>query len=307
MSMLPLVIVNPTSAGGATGDAWPGIASDLATHFGAFSVAFTKARGDATRSALAAARDGSRLIVACGGDGTISDVANGILEAGTNTELGIIPSGTGGDFRKSLNIPTRTSDAAHLLRRGRTRTIDVGRVSYVGHHGEPETRCFLGVASFGMSGDVIRRVKQNDKGWLQGKAAFALAMLQTTIASEATTAMVKLDEREEKRLTVANLCVANARYFGGGMKVAPEAKLDDGLFDVVSIGDLGAIKILTNSPQLYLGTHLGMQNVNHTLACRLEARPVTETQKIAIEVDGELPGFLPATFELIPRALSVHF
>jgi YegS/Rv2252/BmrU family lipid kinase len=306
MSILPLIIVNPTSAGGATGDAWPRVASELSTHFGAFRVAFTKARGDASRLAFAAARDGTRLIVACGGDGTISDVANGILEAGTEAELGILPSGTGGDFRKSLKIPTRTSEAAVLLRRGRTRTIDVGRVSYVGHNCEPESRYFLGVASFGMSGDVIRRIKQNDRGWLQGKASFALAMLQTTLASEATTAMVKLDEREEKRLTVANLCVANARYFGGGMKIAPEAKLDDGLFDVVSIGDLGALKILTNAPHLYLGTHLGMLNVHHSLAARVETRPVREAEKIAIEVDGELPGFLPASFELIPRALSVR-
>jgi YegS/Rv2252/BmrU family lipid kinase len=306
MSTLPLIIVNPTSAGGATGDAWPGVASELSTHFGAFRVAFTKSRGDASQIAFTAAREGTRLVVACGGDGTISDVANGILEAGTETELGILPSGTGGDFRKSLKIPTRTSEAALLLRRSRTRKIDVGRVSYVGHDGETESRYFLGVASFGMSGEVIRRVKQNDRGWLQGKASFALAMLQTTLASEGTTAMVKLDEREEKRLTVSNLCIANARYFGGGMKIAPEAKLDDGLFDVVSIGDLGAMKILTNAPQLYLGTHLGMQNVNHALARRVEARPVREAEKIAIEVDGELPGFLPATFEIVPRALRVR-
>jgi diacylglycerol kinase family enzyme len=98
--------------------------------------------------------------------------------------------------------------------------------------------------------------------------------------SEATTAMVKLDEREEKRPTVANLCIANARYFGGGMKVAPEAKLDDGLFEVVSIGNLGTMKILTNAPRRYLGTYLGMQNVNHALARRLEARPVAQSEKL---------------------------
>ena len=187
-----------------------------------------------------------------------------------------------------------------------TRRMDVGRASYVNHVGEEATRYFLGVASFGMSGEVIRRVKERDAGWLSGKAPFALAMLQTTLASESTTALVQLDDRREKRLTVANLCIANARYFGGGMKIAPEAKLDDGQFDIVSIGDLGALKILTNAHQLYLGTHLGMQQVHHAHARRVTARPVQADEKVAIEIDGELPGYLPATFEILPQALHVR-
>ena len=111
---------------------------------------------------------------------------------------------------------------------------------------------------------------------------------------------------QERRLTVANLCVANGRYFGGGMKIAPEAKLDDGQFDVVTIGDLGAFKILANSHQLYLGTHLGMKQVHHAFAARVIARPVSKDEQIAVEVDGELPGCLPATFEILPIALRIR-
>ncbi len=306
MASLPLVIVNPTSAGGATGAAWPGMASELSTHFGAFNCEFTRGRGDAAKLAAQSAREGRRLIVACGGDGTISEVANGILESGADAELGILPSGTGGDFQKTLKIPSRMAAAARLLRSGRTRRMDVGRATYLNHEGLDEMRYFLGVASFGMSGDVIRRVKERDSGWLGGKAAFALAMLQTTLASQSTTALVKLDDGRERRLTVANLCIANARYFGGGMKIAPEAKLNDGQFDVVSIGDLSAVKILTNAHQLYLGTHLGMQQVHHALATRITVRPARDDEKIAIEIDGELPGHLPATFEVLPQALRVR-
>jgi YegS/Rv2252/BmrU family lipid kinase len=304
--MLPLIIVNPTSAGGATRAAWPGMASELATHFGAFTCAFTQERGDAVKLALRGAQDGRRLIVACGGDGTISEVANGILESGADAELGILPSGTGGDFQKSLDIPARLSDAALVLRRGRTERIDVGRAAYLNHDGDEQMRYFLGVASFGMSGDVIRRVKERDAGWLGGKASFALAMLQTTLAAQSTTVMMQLDEGRERRLTVVNLCIANARYFGGGMKIAPEAKLNDGRFDIVTIGDLSALKILTNAHQLYLGTHLGMQQVHHSLAARVSVRPVQKDEKIALEVDGELPGHLPATFEILPKALRVR-
>jgi YegS/Rv2252/BmrU family lipid kinase len=293
---------------------WPSIASDLRTHFGPFNCAFTERAGEGRLLAARAASEGRPLVIACGGDGTINEVANGILEAGGRCELGILPSGTGGDFRRTLGIPTRTADAARVLRVGSTRMMDAGHVSYVNHKGEAETRYFLGVASFGMSPEVIERVKESGPSWLPAKSArrlsgrvsFAIATLQTTLSSPPTTVAIQLDEHPERRLTVANLCVANARYFGGGMKVAPRAIIDDGLFDIISIGDLGALKILTNAPQLYLGTHLGMEQVHHALAARVEARPASKEMRVAIEVDGELPGYLPATFEILPSALRVR-
>src|SRR6267378_8056827 len=117
---LPLVIVNPASADGATDEDWPKIASDLRTHFGPFSVAFTEAIGDGRRLAAEAANQGTKLIIACGGDGTISEVANGILESNAETELGILPGGTGSDFRRTLGIPARARNAARILREGKT-------------------------------------------------------------------------------------------------------------------------------------------------------------------------------------------
>jgi YegS/Rv2252/BmrU family lipid kinase len=311
---LPLVIINPESAGGATLEAWPKIASELATHFGAFSREFTTHPGEAVELAANAARKGTKLIIACGGDGTISEVANGILSSGTEAELGIMPSGTGGDFRKTIGIPARSSDAARILRDGRTRQIDVGRVTFLKDNGEHESRFFLGVASFGMSADVIARVKAGGPEWLPAKAprwisgrvSFGLAMIQSAVKTQATRVIVELDEEPARRLTVANLCIANARFFGGGMKIAPHAKLADGKFDVISIGDLGAPRILANAPRLYLGAHLGMSEVGHTLARKLTARPLYRDQRIEFEVDGELPGHLPATFQILPRALRIR-
>lgn len=311
---LPLVIINPESAGGATRQAWPKVASELATHFGPFTPAFTRHAGEGIELACEAARKGARLIIACGGDGTISEVANGILASGIDTELGILPSGTGGDFRKTIGIPARTSDAAKILRTGRTRRMDVGRVTFGRDDGEHESRYFLGVASFGMSADVISRVKAGGPEWLpakvprwlSGRISFGLAMVQSALSTEATRVIVELDAEPARRLTVANLCVANARFFGGGMKIAPDAKLADGQFDVISIGDLGAPKILANAPRLYLGAHLGMSEVGHALAKKLTARPLYKNQRIQFEVDGELPGHLPATFQIVPKALRVR-
>ena len=311
---LPLVIINPASAGGATGDAWPRIASELRTHFGAFHPALTSKPAEALEIAAGAARKGTKLIIACGGDGTISEVANGILSSGCDSELGILPSGTGGDFRRSLRIPARTRDAALILRDGQTRRIDVGRASYATDAVEQETRYFLGVASFGMSADVIARVKAGQPEWLptkaprwlSGRVSFAAAMLQSAAKMKPTRVLVQLDDKAAQRTTVANLCIANARYFGGGMKIAPNAKLTDGKFDVVSIGDLGFTRILSNAPRLYLGAHLNMSEVQHALAAKITASPIDKNQRIGLDLDGELPGFLPATFQIVARALRIR-
>jgi len=312
--LLPLVILNPSSASGTTGANWPGLASELRKHFGPFQVKFTEHRGDAAALACEAARKGTDLIVACGGDGTISEVANGILNSGKQAELGILPSGTGGDFRRTLDIPTRPSEAAKILKQGKTQLIDVGRVTYLSADGVSQSRYFLGVASFGMSAEVVRRVKSagpdwlfaDASKWLSGRLSFGISMLQTALRSPATKVIVQLDDEPERHLTVANLCVANARYFGGGMKIAPEASLTDGKFDVVSIGDLGALKILANAPRLYVGTHLSLDRVGHALAKKVEARPGDNEGEILLEVDGELPGRLPATFQIVPQALRIR-
>jgi len=313
MSSLPLIIVNPASAEGATGDAWPGVASNVRQHFGPFEVAFTQRGGEASEIAEREARGGRRFVIACGGDGTINEVANGILRAETGgaTELGVLPSGTGGDLRRTLDIPTRTADAAKLLREGAARPMDVGRVRFVNVRGEEESRFFVNVASFGMGGDVINRVKTRSglpagaARLLGGKASFAAAALQAALTFEKPAVRISLDGRAEAQMTVANFCVANARYFGGGMKIAPNAKVDDGRFDVVAVGDVSALTVLTNSYRLYLGTHLGMQEVRHALAHRVRAVSAS-AEAVKLELDGELVGRLPAEFEILPGALRVR-
>ena len=296
---MSVVIVNPASAGGSTGEAWPQIASDLRSQFGSFRPVFTKRRGDAAGLAADAARKGAKLIIACGGDGTISEVANGILSSGKDVELGVLPSGTGGDFRRTLEIPSQSRAAARVLSAGRTVRIDVGRVSFVDHHGAEAMRYFVGVASCGMSTRVIERVKAEN-------ISFAASLMQTAIRNEPTRLVVQLDDSHDHHLLVLNLCIANARYFGGGMKIAPDAKLTDGKFDVVGIGDLSALKLFTSAPRVYLGSHLSMPEVSHALARKVAVRPPDRTTEVALEVDGELPGRLPATFQIIPKALRVR-
>jgi len=311
---LPVVLINPSSASGSTAEAWPRIASGLRSEFGAFQTLFTKVRGDAASLATDAARAGTKLIIACGGDGTISEVANGILSSGKDVELGILPSGTGGDFRRSLEIPSQSRAAARILREGRPRRIDVGRISFVDHNGAEPMRYFVGVASCGMSTKVIERVKAggadwlpaNTPRWLGGRISFGASLLQTALRTAPTRLVVQFDDAHERHLSVVNLCVANARYFGGGMKIAPEAKLTDGKFDVVVVGDLGAMRIFTSAPRVYFGSHLSMPEVSHTRARKVMVRSADKRHEVDLEVDGELPGRLPATFQIIPAALRVR-
>ena len=309
--MLPLIIVNPKSAGGSTRDKWSAIASDIRTHFGPFNVAFTKARGDGTEIAKRAVESGRKFIIACGGDGTINEVANGIVGTGENVELGVLPSGTGGDFRRSLSIPHGTREAARSLKESETRLIDVGRVTFHDHDGNEVTRHFLNVSSVGLAASIIERVKASTAAdWvpiasLRGKASFALSTLQEVIGIDHETIRVRIDCEEEHNLRTVNFCIANARYFGGGMMIAPDARLDDGYFDVVNIGDLGTMKILLNAYTLYRGTHLELPEVKSRLAKRIEISP-TGNEEIHLETDGELPGRLPAVYEIVPKALRVR-
>src|SRR2546422_1115314 len=239
---LPLVIVNPASADGATRDAWPKFASDLRTHFGPFTVVFTEGIGHGRLLAAEAAKQGTKLIIACGGDGTISEVANGIIESNKETELGILPAGTGSDFRRSLRMPTNTGAAARALRDGRTRVIDVARVTFVNDSGERETRCFVNVASFGMSTEVLTRTASGEsKKWIPGfaprklssKLSYAAATVQTTLAASPIEVHIQLDEEPERRLRVAEFCVANARFYGGAREIAPGGQIGDCLVDAV--------------------------------------------------------------------------
>jgi diacylglycerol kinase (ATP) len=309
---MPLVIVNPESASGSTSGHWTSTASDLRTHFGPFRAAFTKAPGDATDIAEREAKNGRRFIIACGGDGTINEVANGIIRSGVDAELGVLPSGTGGDFRRTLGLPSTNREAAIALRDGETKTMDVGHVTFQDHDGKTVSRYFLNISSIGLAAAVIRRVKTVTMfDWLpvnsiRGKASFAVSALKEMLEIEPVAVRIRIDDGPEKTIQTINFCVANSRYFGGGMKIAPDAKINDGLLDVVNVGDMSTMNLLLNAYSVYRGTHLKIDEVKSTLAKRVEISAVDPSQEIILETDGEMPGKLPAKYKVVPGALRVR-
>src|SRR5262249_17105170 len=141
---------------------------------------------------------------------------------------------------------------------------------------------------------------------LGGPLTFAVATFESTLAYREPEILIKTDGNEARRCRIMNVSVANGRYFGGGMKIAPEARLDDGLFDVICIKALGMLEMISNVHKLYKGTHLGMPQVASTRAVTVEAEPVDPKAVVRIEVDGEGPGRLPATFSILPSALAVR-
>jgi YegS/Rv2252/BmrU family lipid kinase len=301
----PVVIVNPRSGGGLSQRRWAALLGPLTDGLGSVDVRFTEAKTDGRRIAHEEATAGRGLIVAMGGDGTISEVADGILDAGGKSELGIIPRGTGGDFRRSLDLDDDIGRAARRIRETPARLIDAGRVSFVADNGSQAERHFVNVVSFGFSSDVARQANTSSKR-LGGRVAFLSATLRSLVSYENVDVVLSVDDQPERRMSVLLAAIGNGRFFGGGMRICPEALLDDGLFDLVTVGNLGRVGVMANIHRIYSGHHLTMKEVQGTRGRRMKVAPADREAKIPLEVDGETPGHLPASFELLPGALRVR-
>jgi len=299
------VIVNPRSGRGMTESRWARLRGGLSEGLGELDSAFTTGRRDATAIARREAEAGRRLIIAMGGDGTISEVACGILCAGGRTELGIIPRGTGGDFRRTLELPDDIAEAGRRIRDGAPRLIDAGRVTYRGPDGQDETRHFVNVASFGFSSAVASRANASSKRF-GGKLAFLSATVGALMSYDNTDVWIRSDGGDRQRHRVLLAALGNGRFFGGGMKICPDATLDDGAFDLVTVGDFSRTEVLANVGRLYNGTHLELDAVHSARVKRLEVEAVEPDLQIPVELDGETPGHLPAVFEILPAALHVR-
>ncbi len=293
-------LVNPASDNGATGRRWPQLANELAHAGLRGDTLFSEGPGQLGILAREAAAGGATLLVVVGGDGSVNEVANGIA-GDDRVELAVLARGTGWDFVRTYGIPRGPAAAAETALRGRTRTIDLGRVSYRSWPGADAEAWFANVASAGMSGAIAQRANETTKA-LGGKVSYAWATLAVFARWRNSEVRVTVDG-EVRGGRMQDVVVANGRYFGGGMKICPEAEPDDGVFDVLLIGDLTRTELLTTLPKLYRGTHLP-----HPKGELLRGRAVTveASEPQPIELDGEQPGTTPARFEVVPGALRVR-
>jgi YegS/Rv2252/BmrU family lipid kinase len=291
-------LVNPASANGSTGKRWPELyrrAQELGL---SGDVVLSERPGQLTELAREAAGS-HRLLVVVGGDGTLNEVVNGV--AGLDAELAVLPAGTGQDFGRTHGIPTGFDDAVRVALEGTARALDLGRATYRAGSGEDAERFFANVGSAGMSGSVARRANSMSKR-LGGRATFFYALLREFLAWRNTEVTVTLDDAE-RRGRMHDVIVANGRWHGGGMKLAPDASPDDGLFDVVLIGDVTKLDFATTAPKLYSGRHVSHPRVE---VLRSSTVAVDAAAPLPIEVEGEPVGTTPARFEVVPGALRVR-
>ncbi len=315
MSGPTYAIINPASGGGRTGRDWPEIQKKLEKSLGPVTPLFTD--GPATPHHLPAANlarqavdQDATLVIAVGGDGTINETINGLFHETANgrapAPLGILNTGTGGDFRKTFELPEDLDTCIARLASGDSRTIDVGRLTFNSDDNEPMARHFNNIASFGMSGAVDRAVnKARFSKLFGGSFTYLWATLSTALRYRPQAVRIRTESGLDEVINVGTAAVANGRFFGGGMMMAPDAAPDDGAFDLVIMRDTSVSDLFKDSGSLYDGTHIENEKVLVTRTKWVEAEPI-DTKPVLLDIDGEAPGKLPARFDILTGALTLR-
>ena len=302
-----LVLVNPMAAGGGAKRRFAKVEAAVRERLGELDVEWTRGPRDAERIAREAVRAGVERIVVAGGDGTMREAVAGALSAGVRTpvELGLLPFGTGGDLRRTLAIPQDLDGALAVWSSGTARALDAGRARFETPAGDETETYFANVASLGVSGLITELVNAAPKA-LGGRLSFLLGTLRGLLRYDAPPVRLRLDGEPLYEGALVLAAAANGGWFGGGMHVAPDARADDGLLDVVVIPDFGKARLLVDLPRIYSGTHLAVEGVLAARGRTLEAEAIGSGEAVRIEVDGEPLGRLPARFEILPGALRMR-
>jgi YegS/Rv2252/BmrU family lipid kinase len=286
--MDPLVLlVNPSSGGGRAQKVLPRVEAALDARRVPFRVVRTKSLDHGIAKALAAGEAGEVPVV-ISGDGMIGAIGGAM--AGSETPLGIVPGGRGNDLARVLGLPSDPEEAIEVVLAGHSRPIDVGEVN---------GRRFLGIASVGFDSDANRIA--NETHLLRGNLVYAYAALRALAGWKSARFTIAIGERRT-RVEGYSVVVANSKAYGGGMFIAPDAEIDDGEFDVVTIGQVGKLRFLGNLPKVFKGTHVRNDEVEVVRASRLG---LSASRPFAVYADGERLTDLPADLRVIPRALRV--
>ena len=310
--MKALLIVNPHAAGRKAGKAYAAAAEAVDAVLGPVDAAFTVRRGHGVELAREAAERGRQLIVAVGGDGTLSEVVNGVMLSGRadSVRVGLVAQGTGGDFRRSLGIEHGLSNYLEAIASGRERKVDVGRLTYRADDGSTQQRFFVNIVSAGMGGLVDRYVEATP-GWIPGSVAYYSAALRAIARCPEAQVRCRtvLDGNAEERTLPARVIAAcNGAYFGSGMHMAPMARVDDGVLEIVSVTQPTRLKMFQKSRTIYSGAHLREPGIVHFRCQRVSMDVDNERHRrlFLLDVDGEAIGGVPLTAEVLPGALTLR-
>ena len=285
------IICNP---GAGSVDDGASTVEELRAAIGSATIRLTRDTGQATQFAHRAADDGYDLVVAAGGDGTLNKVINGVAPHLDRVRVGLVPLGTGNDFARTLNLPASIDDCMELLREGHVKAVDLVRVTNGG------VRYMLNVSAGGFSGAVGEKLTPEiKKSW--GPLAYVRCAAEAFPELRAYRTSIVLDDTAPLELNLYNAIVANGRFVAGGTQVAPEAAIDDGQLDLVLVPERPMSEMMVMAAQMLVGTHLTSEAVVFRRAAKIS---ISSTPGMWFNVDGELIGNEPVTFEVMPRALQ---
>ena len=306
--MKTIVIVNPQAGNGRTEKIWPNIESVLEKSIGSFEVLHTTCRGDATDLSRRILAVDTVRIVAVGGDGHLNEVLNGFIEndlpVNPEARLSFVMTGTGCDFQRSLGISGKWQNAAAKLKDAKVRKIDVGKVTYTAADKTQKIRYFDNIASFGLSGAVDHCLEHSRlRDYLGGSPLFLWATIKTVFTHPNQSIRFRIDDGPEEEICSRLCLLANGSYFGGAMHAAPEAELEDGLLDLLMLKEISVAKFLWHLPKIYKGTHLKIPEIFFQKVRKFTAE---SSEQVILDIDGESPGYLAATFEVLPKILNLQ-
>jgi YegS/Rv2252/BmrU family lipid kinase len=302
-------IYNPTSGGGKTRKHVPAVRASLEAAFDSLEIRATEGPGHATVLSRAALESGASLVIALGGDGTTNEVLAGFVDSEGNNrfpgaELGILATGTGSDFVRHLG-PAPLEEQLRAVTAGDAYSVDYGVAQMVSSDGQPLLRPFLNEASVGVSGLVSKYVQRAPR--LFGSAAsYVWSSLRSLSEHRDKAVTLILDDDVPVRLPLTLAVFANGQYFGGGMWIAPEARCDDGLFDVLYTGGNGKAYFLSLLARVFAGKHVGARGVSAARSRTVRMVPEDERDVVLIALDGEQPGRLPASFHIVHHGIRVR-
>ncbi len=301
-----MFIVNPASARGDTLRTWADARKEIINCGVEFAEHLTTCEGEATQITREALTRGINRIVAVGGDGTLGEIVNGYFDETGHVvngaaSIGLLPSGTGSDFRRSLGLTSRT-DALRTLISSETRLLDAARTELHDRDGSIVSRTFINVASFGLGGDVSGLVNQwrgSLPKWIGGSARFTAASLVALGRYKNVAVSLRLDELDMK-IHSNLIVVANGKFAGGGMMLAPHAELDDGLLDVIVTHGATRLDVIKELPRIQRGGLLKNPKVTEKRARSVSIHSVVP---MPIDLDGEMVGYTPARITVLPSVV----
>jgi diacylglycerol kinase (ATP) len=306
----PFFVVNPHAASGRTLTLWKELRTALQEALGSVEFELTRGTMHAAELTAEALKKGFDLIVAVGGDGTLNEVLNGYFDAGEPRKqgavLGYMPSGTGSDFARTLGLyGLSVQEQVERLLNGRTRLLDCGQVRFLGSGPQPRetSRLFLNESSIGFSAETVNNVNRASKRF-GGKASFFIGVLRTLSILHNPVLQVTIDGRQVYQGPTLLVAVANGRYFGGSMMIAPMADPQDGEFDIIVISAMTRLKLLQKIGKIYRGEHLREPEVQ--VFRGHEVHISSPTEEVLLEMDGEQPGRLAADFRISRQTVPFH-